>query len=81
METLPITNPTADAILAAGRFSVRCSLRPFAGVAVDQTIEQTMNKETKTKAGIVGISQSVYKWILSIHQRAAIAQACKDSIS
>ena len=48
---------------------------------MDQTIEQTVNQDTKTKGGIIGFSVNkgaVQRWILTSHERAAITQACRE---
>lgn len=40
-----------------------------------------MNRDTKTKGGIIGFSQNaaaVHRWILSHHERAAIARKCLE---
>ena len=50
-------------------------------VPVDQTIEQTMNRDSKTKVGIVGISfnrGAVQRWILTAHDRAKVLQTCRE---
>ena len=52
----------------------------FSAVACDQTIEQTANRDSKTKGGIVGFSMnraSVHRWLLSQSERAAITAQCK----
>lgn len=53
----------------------------FSSIACDQTIEQTFNRESKTKGGVVGISlnrPALKRWILSQPQRVAIAKKCKN---
>ena len=53
----------------------------FSAVACDQTIEQTANRDSKTKGGLVGFSMnraSVHRWLLSQSERAAISRKCKD---
>lgn len=63
-------------------FSVqRQSDHGFAAVACDQTIEQTVNRDSKTKGGIVGFSlnrSSVHRWLLAQSERAAITRKCKE---
>ena len=52
----------------------------FSAVACDQTIEQTVNRDSKTKGGVTGFSMnraSVHRWLLSQSERAAITQQCK----
>ena len=53
----------------------------FSAVACDQTIEQTVNRASKTKGGLVGFSMNraaVHRWLLSQPERAGIAQQCKS---
>ena len=57
MVLLPQTHLYSNALLVDGQFAVQRSVNSaFAQVPVDQTIEQTMNRDSKTKGGIVGIS-------------------------
>ena len=57
MVRLPQTHPAAYEQLMKGEFCVqRSQSSSFAQVAVDHCIEQTMNRDSKTKGGIVGIS-------------------------
>ena len=47
----------------------------FSKVAVDHCIEQTFNRDTNTRGGIVGFSLRkgvVEKWIPTAHARAAL---------
>ena len=55
----------------------------FSAVACDQTIEQTVNRDSKTKGGLTGFSMnrsSVRRWLLSQSERAAITQRCKSML-
>ena len=50
-------------------------------VSTDMALEQSMNRDTKTKGGIIGISQdydAVEKWTLSSHLRAAVYSKFKE---
>ena len=64
-----------------GQFTVhRSANNAFAQVPVDQTIEQTMNWDSKTVGDIVGISinrGAVRRCILTTHDRAMI-QICGE---
>lgn len=81
MTTLPQTHPESNALLLDGHFTVqRNSKSAFAQVAVDQTIEQTLNRDSKTSGGIVGISLNqgaVQRWVLTAHDRARTLQICR----
>ena len=53
----------------------------FSAVPCDQTIEQTANRDAKTKGGLVGFTMnraSVHRWLLSQSERAAITSKCKS---
>ena len=59
----------------------RNALRGFSQVTVDQAIKQTMNRNSKTKGGIVGFSLrpgAVQLWITTAHSRSAIVDKCRD---
>ena len=82
MMTLEEKHPASHEAFQAGEFVVqRSSHGSFSQVAVDQTIEQTINRDTKSKGGIVGFSLNkgaVQRWLLTSHERAAITQACRE---
>ena len=59
----------------------RQSHHGFAAVACDQTIEQTVNRDAKTKGSLIGFSlnrAAVHRWLLSQSERAAITSQCKS---
>jgi hypothetical protein len=59
----------------------RQSHHGFSAVACDQTIEQTVNRDAKTKGGLIGFSlnrAAVHRWLLSQSERAAITSQCKS---
>ena len=50
-------------------------------MAVDQSIEQTVNWHTKTSGGIIGFSLrsgAVQRWLITAHERAAITHCCQE---
>ena len=52
----------------------------FAQIACNMAIEQTCNRDSKTKGGIKGLTlkkRAVNRRLLSHHQRAAIMKECK----
>ena len=52
----------------------------FSRTPVDQTIEQTFNRDTKTKGGIIGFSLTkgaVERWVPTAHARATILEDLK----
>ena len=68
MKNLPNTHPEAHQKFLQGEFSVqRSSVRGFSQTAVDQTVEQTVNKSMKTKGGIIGFSLkkgAAQRWLI-----------------
>ena len=76
---LASTNPDANALLESGEFAVQRSTNAFAQVPVDQSIEQTVNKDTKIMGGIVGKSlkpRTVKRWMTTAHDRAQTTAVC-----
>ena len=75
-------HPIADAELNMGGFAVqRCAGHAFSQIPVDQTIEQTVNRDTKTPGGIIGFSQNkaaTHRWLLTAHHRASVTQCCRE---
>ena len=56
MMSLKDCHPAAHEAFQAGDFVVQRSGNAFSQVAVDQTIEQAINRDTKSKGGIIGFS-------------------------
>lgn len=55
----------------------------FSLTACDQIIEQTANRDSKTKGGMVGLTKSqgaVHRWMLSHHLRAQISLVCEERV-
>ena len=81
MQNLEHTHPEAYKLLNNGQFAVqRTSKHGFSKVATDQTIEQTLNRNTKTKGGIIGFSLkrgAVQRWLMTAHKRASIVDVCR----
>ena len=52
--------------------------KPFSQVWTDMALEQTINADSKSKAGIIGISQNpgaLDRWFLTSHERASVITA------
>jgi len=65
------SHPGAKSLLRDSGFSVARSSVPGCRIAVDQTIEQTVNRSAKTAGGLIGFSRNVgayYRWCLSRHK-------------
>ena len=59
----------------------RHSHHGFSAVPCDQTIEQTVNRDAKTKGGLIGFTlnrAAVHRWLLLQSERAAITSQCKS---
>ncbi|KAJ8020639.1 hypothetical protein HOLleu_40285 [Holothuria leucospilota] len=78
---LPETHPIAYEALVSGEFVVqRNDSYGFAQVECDLCIEQTCNRDAKSKGGIVGYSTNsgaVLRWFLTQHECSAIMNECK----
>ena len=65
-----------------GHFSVqRQEKRGFSGVACDMTIEQTANRDSKTRGGMKGFTSNKgasSRWIKAHHERASITRQCEE---
>lgn len=82
MINLPKTHPHCyEEVTAKGNWTVqRKDANRFSSIACDQAIEQTCNRDSKTKGGITGITLNrgaVQRWILSHPERSAITRQCE----
>jgi hypothetical protein len=81
MMALPESHPAVHEAFVAGEFCVQRSHVPFSQIPVDQTIEQTVNRHTKTNGGIIGFSKNskaVHRWMLNAYLRVEIAARCRE---
>ena len=81
MRDLLTTHPAVHQQCMEGHFTVQRRENAFAQIACDQTIEQTANRDSKTKGGMTGFTTSkgsVNRWIWSHHARASITRECED---
>lgn len=80
MESLSTVAPEVNDLFQKGEFVVARSRRKFAQISVDQSLEQTINRDTKTSGGIVGFSLqhgTVQRWMQTAHYRASVlSKAC-----
>ena len=78
MLNLRHNQPDAEQHLRQGAFSVSRSSVPACRIPVDQTIEQTINCQAKSKGGIVGFSRNsaaYFRWCMTRHVRASFLAA------
>ena len=84
MSQLPTTHPDVQAEFMQGGFSVQLgSNNPFGRIPVDQTIEETVNKDTKTPGGTKGFSLkpgAVSRHYLTAEYRAVYLRTLRDMI-
>ena len=80
MKALPQSQPFVHEHLRNGHFGIqRQEQYGFSRTACDQLIEQTVNRDSKTKGGPTGITlnkSAVKRWILSSPLRSKIYRAC-----
>ena len=81
MYKLEERHPNVFKEFSAGNHSVSRSQQPFGQVWTDMALEQSINLDSKSKGGIVGISRredAVERWFLTSHERAAITHSLKE---
>lgn len=75
---LPNSHSLIHEAFIEGKFVVhRQTDNRFCEVDCDQTIEQTCNRDTKTKGSMIGFTRNkgaVAHWILSQHEKSAISK-------
>ena len=79
---VPDTHPSIAQHLAVGDFVVQQqNQNSFSQTSMEQTIEQTINRDSKTSDGQIEFSNNAYaihRWILSFNQRAKISRSCPE---
>ena len=81
MITLEDTAPQVHGEFVQGKFSINRTGKSFAGVSVDQVLEQTLNRDSKSSSGLVGISnneEARNKWFFTTHIRAHLLGLQRD---
>lgn len=81
MHSLQDNHPEVHREFSSGNFGVSRAKQPFAQVWTDMALEQSINRDSKSKGGIVGIStkeNAVERWFLTSHERAAMVRAVKE---
>ena len=81
MNSLQENHPYVHQEFMDGNHSVSRSKQPFAQVWPDMAQEQSINLDSKSKGGIVGLStkeDAVERWFLTSHERATAVQAVKE---
>ena len=84
MQKLHETAPEVYQEFMQGNHPVSRSGQPFSQVWTDMALEQSINLDSKTRGGIIGITQkpgTLERWFLTAHERAAITSATKGMCS
>ena len=80
MEQLQQKHPTVyQRFMECDHVTSRSS-QPFSSVWTDMALEQSINLDSKSKGGIVGISLNadvLHRWFLPCHERAAVTSAVR----
>ena len=80
MQKLELTHPDVYKEFAERNHSISRAGQPFSQVSTDMALEQSINADSKSSGGVIGISQSplaLERWFLTIHERASITSASK----
>ena len=81
MRQLEETAPQVHGEFEAGNFTVKRSTNQFNQVWSDMALEQSINRDSKTRGGLIGITQkpaALARWFLTAHKRAEITTATKS---
>ena len=81
MNSLPEHHPKVHQEFMNGNHSMSHSGNPFSQASTDMALEQSINRDSKTKGGIIGISkgeEALQHWFLTSHLRAAMTTALKE---
>ena len=80
MNSLPETHPIVYEEFMNGNHAVSRSKQAFAQVWTELALEQSINLDSKSKGGVIGISKkpgALERWFLTSHERTAITTALK----
>ena len=82
MVVLEESHTEAYKAVKAGNFAIQqSSERAFSQSSIDQTIEQSLNRGTKVKGGIIGFSRNqntVQRWMLTAHECVSLTRNLKS---
>ena len=81
---LPSSHPDVYDAILSGNFSVQLSDNTFGRNEADKTIENTVNKDTKTSGGLTGFSlnqAASNRWMLNASRRAECYRNLRDLVS
>ena len=78
---LETKHPTVHKEFLSGNHSISRSGHAYSQVSTDMALEQSINADSKSMGGVIGISQSpatLYRWFPTMHERASITTALKE---
>ena len=81
MRQLVTKHPEVHQEFVNGNHAVSRSGKPSAQVWTDMALEQSINTDSTSRGGIIGISQNpgaLDRWFLTSHERASVITALKD---
>ena len=81
MNLLESNHPDVYREFISGNHRISRSKQPFAQVWTDMALQQSINLDSKSKDGIVGIStkeNAEERWFLTSHERTAITKSLKQ---
>ena len=81
MLNLHVTAPEVYEKFSKGAFAINRSGNSFAGLPTDMVLEQTINRDSKTSGGLIGISNDPntrMKWFITTHLRASLLTAQRE---
>eukprot|EP00794_Sanderia_malayensis_P004496 gene4496-5094_t len=80
MRSIVTKHPEFHQEFVKGSHAVSRSGRPFTQVWTDMALEQSINADSKSKGGIIGISRNpgaLDRWFLTSHERASVTTSLK----
>ncbi|XP_028410207.1 uncharacterized protein LOC114532809 [Dendronephthya gigantea] len=80
MMCLEITHPYVAVNISQNWTVQRQENYSFSSIACDQTIEQTLNRDSKMKGGLIGKTLNrgaVHRWLMGQAERSAITRQCE----
>ena len=80
MRQLVTKHPKVHQEFVNGNHAVSLSSKPFAQVWTGMALEQSINADSKSRGGIIGISQNpgaLDRWFLTSYERASVTIALK----
>ncbi|CAH3184788.1 unnamed protein product [Porites lobata] len=82
MKELPRKHPEVHKEFTEGNHAIsRSDNQLFAKVWTDMALEQSINADSKSKGGVVGITHNqsaLQRWFLTAHERASVTTALKE---